>query len=91
MIQAMGLPLIRYFGEHQLEEIVGNFTVTFLLGLAIAKILAIYITVISGRSDVIASSPHKLVFLSSIMSSCPLFSNEWDQSSSSVVSAHSIP
>lgn len=48
-ILAAWLPLTRYFGEHQLEEIVeGNFTVTFLLGLAVAKILAICITVTGG-------------------------------------------
>jgi H+/Cl- antiporter ClcA len=48
-ILAVWFPLTRYFGEHQLEEIVeGNFTVTFLLGLAVAKILAICITVTGG-------------------------------------------
>ena len=48
-ILAVLFPLTRYFGEHQLAEIVeGNFNVSFLLGLALAKILAICITVTGG-------------------------------------------
>lgn len=42
-------PLTRYFGEHQLEEIVnGTFTVPFLIGLVLAKMAAISITVTGG-------------------------------------------
>lgn len=45
-ILAVLFPLTRYFGEHQLKEIIeGNFSVPFLLGLALAKILAISLTV----------------------------------------------
>ncbi len=46
---AVLFPLTRFFGEHQLETIVeGNFTITFLIALAIAKMLAISITVTGG-------------------------------------------
>lgn len=46
---AVLFPLTRFFGEHQLEAIVnGNFTVTFLITLAIAKMLAIAVTVTGG-------------------------------------------
>ncbi len=46
---AVLFPLTRFFGEHQLESIVeGNFSLQFLLGLAIAKMLAISITVTGG-------------------------------------------
>lgn len=42
-------PLTRFFGEHQLELIIeGNFTIFFLLTLAIAKMLAISVTVTGG-------------------------------------------
>lgn len=42
-------PLTRFFGEHQLETIIeGNFTIFFLITLAIAKMLAISITVTGG-------------------------------------------
>lgn len=43
---AVLFPLTRFFGEHQLETIIGgNFPVSFLLVLAIAKMLAISLTV----------------------------------------------
>lgn len=46
---AVLFPLTRFFGEHQLETIIeGNFTLTFLILLAIAKMLAISITVTGG-------------------------------------------
>ncbi|NUN65058.1 chloride channel protein [Pseudanabaena biceps] len=46
---AVLFPLTRFFGEHQLEAIIdGNFTISFLLILAIAKMLAISITVAGG-------------------------------------------
>jgi H+/Cl- antiporter ClcA len=42
-------PLTRFFGEHQLEKIVeGNFSISFLMGLAIAKMIAISVTVTGG-------------------------------------------
>lgn len=42
-------PLTRFFGEHQLETIIeGNYTIAFLIILAIAKMLAISITVAGG-------------------------------------------
>jgi H+/Cl- antiporter ClcA len=48
-ILAVFFPLTRYFGEHQLELVVeGNFSAITLLGLAIAKMLAIAITVTGG-------------------------------------------
>lgn len=48
-ILAVFFPLTRYFGEHQLELVVeGNFSATTLLGLALAKMLAIAITVNGG-------------------------------------------
>ena len=46
---AVLFPLTRFFGEHQLETIIGgNFPVSFLLVLAIAKMLAISLTVTGG-------------------------------------------
>jgi H+/Cl- antiporter ClcA len=43
------VPLARYFGHEQLAELLeGQFTVTFLLGLLAAKIVAIALTVTSG-------------------------------------------
>jgi H+/Cl- antiporter ClcA len=48
-ILAVLFPFTRYFGEHQLELVVeGNFSATTLLGLALAKMLAIAITVTGG-------------------------------------------
>lgn len=48
-ILAIAFPLTRFFGEHQLETVVeGNFPVTFLFGLIVAKLLAICITVSGG-------------------------------------------
>jgi H+/Cl- antiporter ClcA len=42
-------PLTRFFGEHQIEKIVeGNFSLLFLVGLAIAKVVAISVTVVGG-------------------------------------------
>jgi H+/Cl- antiporter ClcA len=46
---AVLFPLTRFFGEHQLETIIeGNFSISFLLVLAIAKMLAISVTVTGG-------------------------------------------
>lgn len=46
---AVLFPLTRFFGEHQLEAVIeGDFTISFLLILAIAKMLAISITVTGG-------------------------------------------
>ncbi|MBD3883870.1 chloride channel protein [Phormidium tenue FACHB-886] len=46
---AVLFPLTRFFGEHQLEAIVeGTFPIGFLLGLVVAKMLAISITVNGG-------------------------------------------
>ncbi|BAU63284.1 Cl- channel, voltage-gated family protein [Stanieria sp. NIES-3757] len=48
-ILAVLFPLTRFFGEHQLETIIeGNFSLAFLLGLALAKMLAISVTVGGG-------------------------------------------
>lgn len=48
-ILAWLFPLSRYFGEHQLEMVVeGDFTLNLLLGLAVAKLLAIALTVTGG-------------------------------------------
>ncbi|AFZ34765.1 Cl- channel voltage-gated family protein [Stanieria cyanosphaera PCC 7437] len=48
-ILAFLFPLTRFFGEHQLETIIeGNFSLVFLLGLALAKMLAISVTVNGG-------------------------------------------
>ncbi|MEP1076750.1 chloride channel protein [Leptolyngbya sp. PL-A3] len=42
-------PLTRFFGEHQLEQVIdGNFQLPFLFGLIVAKMLAISITVAGG-------------------------------------------
>lgn len=46
---AVLFPLTRFFGEHQLETVIeGNFSISFLIILAIAKLLAISITVTGG-------------------------------------------
>ncbi|UBF26828.1 chloride channel protein [Kovacikia minuta CCNUW1] len=46
---AVLFPLTRFFGEHQLETIIeGNFPISFLIILAIAKMLAISVTVTGG-------------------------------------------
>ncbi len=46
---AYWMPLTRFFGEHQLETVIeGNFSLSFLLVLAIAKMLAITVTVAGG-------------------------------------------
>lgn len=46
---ALGFPLTRFFGEHQIEAVVeGSFSLGFLLSLALAKLLAISITVTGG-------------------------------------------
>lgn len=48
-VLAVLFPLTRFFGEHQLASIVeGDFPLFFLLGLAIAKMLAISVTVTGG-------------------------------------------
>jgi H+/Cl- antiporter ClcA len=48
-ILAFLFPLTRYFGEHQLERVIeGNLSATKLLSLALAKMLAIAITVTGG-------------------------------------------
>ncbi|HEY9763321.1 MAG TPA: chloride channel protein [Trichocoleus sp.] len=48
-ILSFGFPLTRFFGEHQIESIVdGNFSLNVLLALALAKLLAISITVTGG-------------------------------------------
>lgn len=48
-ILAALFPLTRYFGEHQLEDVIeGNFLPIMLLGLAVAKMFAIAITVTGG-------------------------------------------
>jgi len=46
---AILFPLTRFFGEHQLEEIIkGNFSIAVLVALAIAKMLTISVTVTGG-------------------------------------------
>lgn len=46
---AFFFPLTRFFGEHQLETIIdGDFTVSFLILLALAKMIAISLTVTGG-------------------------------------------
>ncbi|MEE3719309.1 chloride channel protein [Tumidithrix elongata RA019] len=46
---AVLFPLTRFFGEHQLETILeGDFTISFLIMLAIAKMLAVSITLTGG-------------------------------------------
>jgi H+/Cl- antiporter ClcA len=46
---AILFPLTRFFGEHQLETIIeGSFPISFLIVLAIAKMLAISVTVTGG-------------------------------------------
>lgn len=46
---AVLFPLTRFFGEHQLDTIVeGNFSIALLIGLAIAKMVAISVTVAGG-------------------------------------------
>jgi H+/Cl- antiporter ClcA len=48
-ILAVLFPLTRFFGEAQLESIIeGNFSIAFLLGLVVAKVLAISLTVNGG-------------------------------------------
>lgn len=48
-VLAVLFPLTRFFGEHQLETIIeGNFTISFLLMVAIAKMIAISVTVTGG-------------------------------------------
>lgn len=48
-ILAFLFPLSRYFGEHQIDMVIqGNFNTSTLLGLAVAKMLAISITVTGG-------------------------------------------
>lgn len=48
-VLAILFPLTRFFGEHQLETVVeGRFQVAFLLGLVVAKMFAIGITVTGG-------------------------------------------
>lgn len=48
-VLAFLFPLTRFFGENQLETVVeGNFQITYLLGLVVAKMLAIGITVTGG-------------------------------------------
>ena len=74
---AVLFPLTRFFGEHQLEAIIeGDFTISFLLILAIAKMLAISITVTGGwRGGIIIPLFFTGACLGKVIAMAPLGAN----------------